>query len=107
MENISFKLSKEDRDWVEEECRSEGISPIFSQTDGLFGNPEWWEIMIPLVSAAIPCITKILLKIIDNHGPTSITYGEITIDKVAQKDVPATLQKLSRLTQRTKEDSHD
>lgn len=107
MSNIYFKLSERDREWVEGECRKEGISPVFSQTDGLIGNPEWWEVAIPFATATIPYITKILLKIIENNGPTSITYGDITIEKVPQKDIRMILQRLYNLKEQEEVSSHD
>lgn len=106
MANIYFKLPEQDREWVLSECHSAGISPIISQTDGLIGNPEWWEIAIPFATATIPYITKILLKLIDNYGPTSITCGDITVEKVPQKDVHSVLQKLHKLKKQDEEKSN-
>lgn len=97
MNNIMFKISNSDKEWIVEECKENNLDVKFVETDGLIGGSEWLNVMIPLATISIPYIAKIIMKIIDQNGPTKISCGEIVVDKVPQKDVLKVLNKIASI----------
>lgn len=97
MNNITFKISNSDKEWIIEECKENNLDAKFVETDGLIGGSEWLNVMIPLVTVSIPYIAKIIMKVIDQNGPTKISCGEIVVDKVPQKDVLNVLNKIASI----------
>lgn len=97
MNYITFKVSNGDKKWIAEECKENNLDVKFVETDGLIGGAEWLNVVIPLVTISIPYIAKIIMKIIDQNGPTKISCGEIVVDKVPQKDVLKVLNKIASI----------
>jgi hypothetical protein len=100
MQTVSLLIERKDREWIEETCRDGSIDYTFSEADGLVGGAEWLQVAIPLATISIPCITKVLLKVIDKYGPTKVIFGDVEIENVRQKDVPKILNKMCALQQR-------
>lgn len=100
MNNITFEISNSDKEWIVEESKENDLDVKFVETDGLIGGAEWLNVMIPLATISIPYIAKIIMKIIDQYGPTKISCGQIVIDKVPQKDVLKVLNKLANMQDR-------
>jgi len=97
MENIVLSVSREDIEWVKNQCKEESINVTTSESDGLIGSSELLDVVIPLAVATIPCLTKILLKLIEKCGPTKVSCGDITVESVSQKDVSKVLDKMCDL----------
>lgn len=100
MRTVAFQIEREDKEWIKQTCNDNFVDLSFSETDGFIGGDEWLQVVIPLATVSIPCLTKILIKLIDKYGPTKVTCGEITIDKVRQKEVPEVLEKMNDLQQK-------
>lgn len=100
MRTVAFQIERKDKEWIKQACNENLVDLSFSETDGLIGGGEWLQVVIPLATVSIPCLTKILVKLIDKYGPTKVTCGEITIDNVRQKEVPEVLKKMYDLQQK-------
>lgn len=100
MEILSFSITREDQDWVSQFCHKETLDVTFAESDGLAGSSEWLEVAVPLSAAAIPFITKIIIKLIEKHGSTKITCGDMTVENISPKDVTKVLNKMCATRQK-------
>lgn len=94
MEVITISIAQEDKAWVEQLLKENSLDTTYTESDGLIGGPVWLDVAVPLVAAALPCITKIVVKLIEKHNTAKISCGEITVENIAAKDVQKTLEKM-------------
>lgn len=73
------------------------MEPLYLETDGLVGDLGWIDVAVPLATVTIPCITKIILKIIEKHNTAKVSCGDIVVENISAKDVPNVLEKMSAM----------
>lgn len=91
---VEFVIRSADRNWIEAFCRDNTLEVSFCETDKLTGGEVLLSVGVPILTVTVPCVAKILTKLIEQNGPTSVSCGSVKIDKVKQKEVLKVLEKI-------------
>ena len=111
---IILRTPREGKQFISSESKKYGVDVVFSETDGLIGNPMFYEAMIVITPAAVSaakCFFKALFAYLSTkteaENKVEIKYKDFHLKNVKSKDVPLIFAEIKALNEAEEEKKAD